>query len=140
MVPGGRDRIKSLESDCIMADSGNTGLTRIIRAAGYSWQGIKAAFQHEAAFRQELALALVLLPVAVWLADNALQLGLLISSVLLVLIVEILNSAIEAAIDRHGKERHPLSARAKDMGSAAVLFALINLLVIWAAVVWENMF
>jgi len=114
-----------------MADSGNTGITRVIKAAGYSWQGIKAAFQYEAAFRQEVALAVVLIPMAIWLGENATQMALMVSSVLLVMLVEILNSAIEAAIDRHGKELHPLSGRAKDMGSAAVMFALIYLLVIW---------
>ena len=83
-----------------MADSGNTGLTRIIKAAGYSWQGLTAAYKHEAAFRQELLLAAVLIPLAIWLADNVIQMALMISSVLLVLIVEILNSAIEAVVDR----------------------------------------
>ena len=121
-----------------MADSGNTGLTRIIKAAGYSWQGIKATFKYEAAFRQEVALAVVLIPLAIWLGENAIQMALMISSVLLVMLVEILNSAIEATIDRHGDEQHTLSGRAKDMGSAAVMFALIYLMVIWLGVLWDN--
>ncbi|VAW72587.1 Diacylglycerol kinase [hydrothermal vent metagenome] len=121
-----------------MADSGNTGLKRIIKAAGFSWQGIKAAYENEAAFRQEVALSSVLIPLAVWLGENATQMALMISSVLLVLLVEILNSAIEAAIDRHGEEHHPLSGRAKDMGSAAVMFAFIYLLVIWGGILWDN--
>ena len=121
-----------------MADSGNTGLTRIVKAAGYSWQGIKSAYQNEAAFRQETALAIVLVPLAIGLSKSGLQLGLMISSVVLLMMVEILNSAIEAAIDRHGNEQHVLSGRAKDMGSAAVLFALIYLLLIWGGILWDN--
>ena len=121
-----------------MAYSGNTGITRIIKAAGYSWQGIKACYKNEAAFRQELGLALVLLPLALWLSESAMQLALMISSVILVLLVEIINSAIEAVVDRFGDELHELSGRAKDMGSAAVLFAFIYLLIIWAAILWEN--
>ncbi|HED32826.1 MAG TPA: diacylglycerol kinase [Gammaproteobacteria bacterium] len=121
-----------------MADSGNTGLTRIIKAAGFSWQGIKAAFAHEAAFRQEVALAVVLIPLAVWLSKTATQMALMISSILLVMLVEIINSAIEAAIDRHGGEHHVLSGRAKDMGSAAVMIAFVYLLVIWGGILWDN--
>ncbi|RDH83067.1 MAG: diacylglycerol kinase [endosymbiont of Galathealinum brachiosum] len=120
-----------------MADSGNTGLTRIIKAIGFSWQGIKAAYQNEAAFRQELLLATVLIPVAIWLADNVVQMALMISSVLLVMIVEILNSAIEAVVDRFGGELHELSGRAKDMASAAVFLALIYMTVIWCLMLWQ---
>ncbi len=120
-----------------MADSGNTGLTRIIKATGYSWQGLKAAYKNEAAFRQELLLAVVLIPLAIWLADNVIQMALMISSVILVLIVEILNSAIEAVVDRFGGELHELSGRAKDMASAAVFFALIYMLVIWGLMLWQ---
>lgn len=123
-----------------MAFSGNTGMTRIIKAAGYSWQGLKAAFAHEAAFRQELGLALVLIPLAIWLAADAIQLALLLASVLLVLIVEILNSAIEAVVDRFGGELHELSGRAKDMASAAVLLALVLLLTVWGLILWQNLF
>ncbi len=123
-----------------MADSGNKGIKRIIKAAGFSWQGIKAAFENEAAFRQEVALAVVLLPLAVWLSKSATQMALMISSVLLVMLVEILNSAIEAAIDRHGGEQHVLSGRAKDMGSAAVMFAFIYMLIIWGGILWDNFY
>ncbi len=122
-----------------MAYSGNTGLTRIIKAAGYSWQGLKAAFKNEAAFRQELLLAAILVPLAIWLATDAVQLALLISSVILVLIVEILNSAIEAVVDRFGGELHELSGRAKDMASAAVMLALMYLCVVWGLVLWQNL-
>ena len=121
-----------------MADSGNTGLTRIVKAAGFSWQGIKSAYQNEAAFRQEVGLAIILVPLAIWLSESGLQLGLMLSSVVLVMMVEIINSAIEAAIDRHGNEQHLLSGRAKDMGSAAVLFAFIYLLLIWGGILWDN--
>jgi len=120
-----------------MADSGNTGLKRVLKATVYSWQGIRAAFHHEAAFRQELGLAIVLIPLAIWLADNVMQMALMISSVILVLITEILNSAIEAAVDRFGGEQHELSGRAKDMGSAAVFLALVNLLLIWSLMLWQ---
>ncbi|VAW59069.1 Diacylglycerol kinase [hydrothermal vent metagenome] len=120
-----------------MADSGNKGLKRIIKAAGFSWQGIRAAFENEAAFRQEVALAVVLIPLAVWLGKTGTQMALMISSVLLVMLVEILNSAIEAAIDRHGGEHHPLSGRAKDMGSAAVMFAFVYLALIWVGILWD---
>jgi len=120
-----------------MAYSGNTGLTRIIKAAGFSWKGIKAAYRHEAAFRQELYLAAVLIPVAIWLADNVVQMAFMISSVILVLMTEILNSAIEAAIDRFGDEMHELSGRAKDMGSAAVFLALTYMVMVWGLMLWQ---
>ncbi len=115
-----------------MSKPGNTGLKRVIKAAGYSWAGLKAAFKHEAAFRQELALCLVLIPAGLWLGQNSIERALLIGSLLLVLIVELLNSAIEAMVDRFGGEQHELSGRAKDIGSAAVFVALLNMVVIWA--------
>jgi len=102
----------------------NTGLTRIIKAGGYSWQGLKSAVRHEAAFRQEVVLALVFIPLAVFVAQTAVERVVLIALTVLVLIVELLNSAIEALVDRVGLEHHELSGRAKDMGSAAVLVTL----------------
>ena len=119
-----------------MAKTEQTGLTRIIKATGYSWQGIKACFVHEAAFRQELLLALVLVPAAFWLANTKVELVLLLASIILVLIVEIVNSAIEAVVDRLGDEYHELSGRAKDLGSAAVALALFNLLLVWAVIIF----
>jgi len=116
---------------------GNTGITRIIKAAGYSWAGLLAAFRHEAAFRQELALCLLLIPVALWQGQSGLERAVLIGSLLLVLIVELLNSAVEAAIDRFGGEAHELSGRAKDIGSAAVFVALANGLIIWGLVLFS---
>ncbi len=114
-----------------MSKPGNTGLKRVIKAAGYSWAGLKAAFKHEAAFRQELALCLVLIPTGLWLGESGIERALLIGSLLLVLIIELLNSAIEAVVDRFGGEQHELSGRAKDIGSAAVFIALLNTVVIW---------
>ena len=114
-----------------MSKPGNTGITRVINAAGYSWAGLKAAFKHEAAFRQELALCLILMPAGIWLGQTSVERALLIGSLLVVLIVELINSAIEAAVDRFGSEQHELSGRAKDIGSAAVFVALLNVVVIW---------
>ena len=119
-----------------MADSGNKGLTRIIKAAGYSWQGVKATYINEEAFRQEIYLSIILLPLAFYLGETALEIAFMIACVLLVWIVEILNSAIEAVVDRFGGEQHSLSGRAKDMGSAAVTIALINLSVVWALIIF----
>ena len=121
-----------------MGKPGNTGVRRIIRAAKYSSQGLAAAWRHEAAFRQELVLTLVLLPAAIWLGRSALERTLLIAVCVLVLIVELLNSAIEAAIDRHGEARHELSGRAKDLGSAAVLFSLLLVVLVWSVVAWQR--
>ncbi len=109
-----------------------TGLTRIVKAAGYSWKGIRAAWQNEAAFRQEAVAAVVAVIVACWLDVDAVTRVLLIGSVVLVIIVEILNSALEAVVDRIGSELHPLSGRAKDMGSAAVLLTILLAVLVWA--------
>lgn len=108
-----------------------TGLTRIIKAAGYSWKGIRAAWRHEAAFRQESVAAIIAVIVACWLDVDAVTRVLLIGSVVLVIIVEILNSAIEAVVDRIGSEIHPLAGRAKDMGSAGVLLSIILAIFVW---------
>lgn len=113
---------------------GKRGLRRLINATGYSIQGIRAAWRHEAAFREELSAAIVLLPAAILLPVPAAERVLLIACTLLVPLVEILNSAIEACVDRFGNEIHPLSGRAKDMGSAAVLFALIIAAAAWIGI------
>ncbi|QLQ32539.1 MAG: diacylglycerol kinase [Candidatus Thiothrix singaporensis] len=113
-----------------MAYSGNKGLKRIIKAGQYSWQGFRAAYKHEEAFRRGLGLVIAV-PLALWLGDNAVEKSMMIGSVLLLLIVELLNSAVEAVVDRTGLELHKLSGRAKDMGSAAVLLAMLNVLVVW---------
>lgn len=108
-----------------------TGLKRIINAFGFSMQGLKICYQSEAAFRQEVWLSIVLIPLALYLRDEAIDRVLLIVPVFLVLIVEILNSAIEFVVDRIGDEYHVLSGAAKDMGSAAVWLSLILVVVIW---------
>lgn len=113
---------------------GKTGLRRLINAFGYSMDGFKAAYQHEDAFRQEVWLSLVLIPLAFYLEAEALHRILMVGSVLLVMIVELLNSAVEAVVDRVSIERHALAKRAKDIGSAAVLLALINLAVVWVLI------
>ena len=117
-----------------MPKPGKTGFARVISATNYSWAGLKAAFKHEAAFRQELFLCIVLAPVALWLAQTGFERALLLGSLLLVLIVELLNSAIEAVVDRVSDEHHELAGRAKDIGSAAVFVALLNVVVTWALV------
>ncbi|WP_045858468.1 diacylglycerol kinase [Teredinibacter purpureus] len=113
----------------------NRGFTRIVKATVYSYKGILAACRNEAAFRQELVLAVVLIPVALWLNLTTLERVVLIFSVIVVLIVELLNSAIESVVDRVGYEHHELAGRAKDMGSAAVLLALTLLVFVWVSVI-----
>jgi len=115
---------------------GKTGLKRVWNALFYSLDGFKAAWRHEDAFRQEAILALILIPLAFVLADAALERALMIASVLLVLMVELINSAIEATVDRISLENHQLAKRAKDIGSAAVLIALVNVLVVWGLVLF----
>ncbi len=108
-----------------------TGLVRIIAACGYSFDGLKSTWQDEAAFRQESILTLIMVPVAIYLAPDRLALVLMIGCLFLVLITELLNSAIEATIDRLGTETHPLAKKAKDAGSAAVMLALILTTITW---------
>jgi diacylglycerol kinase (ATP) len=110
------------------------GFTRLLRAFGASGKGLAGAFREEAAFRQELGFALVAVPLGLWLGHNGVERALLVAPVLLVLIVELLNSAIEATVDRIGLERHELAGLAKDIGSAAVLLAFLLLGVVWALV------
>lgn len=113
---------------------GKTGLQRVWNAFHYSLAGLRAAFTCEDAFRQEAFLAAVLIPLSLFLPASGVGHALMIASVILVLIVELLNSAIEAVVDRVSLDRHHLSKRAKDIGSAAVLLALLNVLVVWACV------
>jgi diacylglycerol kinase (ATP) len=114
---------------------GKTGLTRIVNATGYSWAGLRAAFRHEDAFRQEVFLLLLLVPLAFYLGDDGIERALMIAALLGVLVVELLNSAVEAAVDRVSLEQHPLIKRAKDMGSAAVMISLLNVVVVWLMVI-----
>ena len=110
------------------------GWERIWKALGYSLAGLRAAFRHEAAFRQELALALVLTPAALWWGANGLERALLLASLWWIPIVELLNSGLEAVVDRIGPQHHPLSGRAKDLGSAAVFLSLCLAAAVWALI------
>jgi diacylglycerol kinase (ATP) len=114
------------------------GLGRVLKAAGYSLQGFKHALKHEAAFRQELALVLVLVPLAAWLAVNRWEFIALVAPLFLVLLVELLNSAIEALADEISIERRDLLGRAKDLGSAAVFVALALTILVWFVVLWPR--
>lgn len=115
---------------------GKTGLRRVCNALGYSLAGLAAAYRNEDAFRQEVLLAVILVPLAFYLGDGAITRALMIASVLLVIIVELLNSAIEATVDRISLENHTLAKRAKDIGSAAVLLSLVNLVVVWGLLIF----
>ncbi len=123
-----------------MAKPGNTGIRRILRASVYSLQGFRHALVNEAAFRQELALTVVLVPTAFWLGRTALEIAALIGVCLIVLIVELINSALEAVVDRHGDEQHELAGAAKDLGSAAVFVSLVLVLVVWGAVGYDRFY
>jgi len=118
---------------------GRTGLDRVFRATGYSLAGLASAYRGESAFRQETWLAVVMLPAAFWVGRHWVEVALLAGSVLLVLIVELLNSGIEAAIDRVSFELHDLSKRAKDLASAAVFLSLLLCAGIWAAALWQRL-
>lgn len=115
----------------------STGLARIYKAVGYSVKGLTAAWKNEAAFRQETVAAICAIILAFWLDVDVTTRILLIASVMLVIIVEVINSAIESVVDRIGSELHELSGRAKDMGSAAVFLAILLALFIWITVVWQ---
>lgn len=115
---------------------GKKGLPRLWNALGYSRDGLAAAWKNEAAFREEILLASITMPLAIYLGKTGVERALMLGSILLILIVEILNSAIEAIVDKASPEMHELAKRAKDMGSAAVLFSLINAAIIWACVLW----
>ena len=117
-----------------MPDQGYKGFTRLIKATGWSLQGLRFAFLGEAAFRQECALFVVFAPLGLWLGRTGIERALLVGSLFLVLVVELVNTAIEVVVDRVGKEHHELSGRAKDVGSAAVLLSLANAVLVWVLV------
>lgn len=121
-----------------MSIPANTGLRRIVNATFYSLAGLRAAWINEAAFRQECALSLILAPLGVWLGQDAVQRSLLIGSCLLVLVVELLNSGIEAAVDRVSMDKHKLAGRAKDLGSAAVFVSLLIVVLVWGLIGYER--
>ena len=115
-----------------------TGLIRLVNAFGNTWKGYVGAFREEAAFRQELALCVVLFPLGLWLGESGVERALLVGPIFIILIVELLNSGIEATVDRIGLERHQLSGLAKDLGSAAVFTSFALLIVVWALVLLER--
>ena len=115
-----------------------TGVQRIVHATGYSIAGLSAAWRHESAFRQECALAVLMLPAAWWVGRNWSEIALLAGSVMGVLIVELLNSAIEATVDRVSPDLHPLSKRAKDIGSAAVMLSIVTCGTLWCTALWQR--
>ena len=118
--------------------SGKTGFARLIAATGYSIRGIQACWRHETAFRQEVALVLILFPVSFFIAKSTIQWLLLIAPVFLLLMMELLNSAIEAVVDRIGDEHHELSGRAKDIASAPVMLCLFLIAISWGSIAWTN--
>lgn len=118
---------------------GKSGIRRLADATGYSIKGIRACWKHEAAFRQEAYLCLILVPLSFFLATSTVQWLLLVAPLLLLLIVELLNTAVENIVDRIGDEPNDLSGRAKDMGSAAVLLCLILTGLTWSVITWENL-
>ena len=119
-----------------MAKKSGTGIDRLFRAFGWSMSGLKAAYKEEAAFRQELLACIILAPLALYIGKTGLEKSLLLGSLLLVLIIELLNSSVEAAVDRISVEQHDLAGQAKDMGSAAVFIALLNAAVVWLLVLF----
>jgi diacylglycerol kinase (ATP) len=115
-----------------------TGFTRLLRAFGYSFQGFRYTWQEEAAFRQEVALSLLVIPAGLYLGQSGVERALLVSPMLLILVVELLNSAVEAVVDRSGTERHPLAGMAKDMGSAAVMLSFALLGTVWLLILSDR--
>ena len=121
-----------------MAKPGNTGFRRVVNATFYSVAGLRTAWRTEAAFRQECVAVVVLIPIGVWLGQSAVQRALLLCSCVFVLIVELVNTAIELVVDRVGTDHHELSGRAKDVGSAAVFTSIALAILVWGLVAWER--
>ncbi len=121
-----------------MGKPGKTGIARVIDAFGYSMKGLSASWKYEAAFRQEITLGILLIPVAFWLAQTHIELILLISSIFWVWMAELANSSVEAVVDRTGSERHELSGRAKDIGSALVFMSLLLLAIVWGIIAFHR--
>ncbi|MGK0270282.1 MAG: diacylglycerol kinase (ATP) [Cocleimonas sp.] len=120
-----------------MAGSGNTGITRWKKALEFTCLGLKATYKHEEAFRQEVFVFFISIPLALWLGGSSIEIILMIGSIVLLLIVELINSAIEAVVDRFGGEIHELSGRAKDMGSAAVFITMLNAMMVWLVLIFN---
>lgn len=117
----------------------NRGLKRLIHAFNYSMAGFKACFEHEEAFRQEVFALFVLIPIGLWLGDTGVEKAMLVGALLIVPIVELLNSGIEAVVDRVGTEKHELSGRAKDIGSAAVFLSIVFVVVVWGLILYPKL-
>ena len=115
-----------------------TGIKRFVRSWGYSFQGFRFAWREESAFRQEVLLSVVVIPAGFYLGKTGVERALLVLPMLLILVVELLNSAVEAVVDRHGAERHPLAGMAKDMGSAAVMVSFILLATVWLLIISDH--
>ncbi len=115
---------------------GHTGIKRLVNAIRYSWQGIRAAYQHEEAFRQEILLAVIAIPLALYLGDTNIEQALLISAILLIMIAELLNTGIEAITDRVSTDHHELAGRAKDIGSAAVMLSFVHAAAVWGLILF----
>ena len=130
----GKDRAAESEKELTAVPAKKKGFARLRAATVYSVEGLRACFASEEAFRLEIMLAVVLTPLAFWLGDSPAERGLLLVAIVLVLLVELLNSAIEAVVDRIGLEYHALSKKAKDIGSAAVFISLVAFVVLWVAV------
>lgn len=128
----------SVHDRSLMTKPGKKGLARILAATGYSMQGLRAAWRHEEAFRIEATLALLCVPLAFWVGQDLTQRLLLVVCCGLVIITELVNSAIEATVDRFGPEQHPLSGQAKDIGSAAVFASLVLFLAVWLPCLWQR--
>lgn len=121
-----------------MKNNENKGFCHLIKATGYSWCGLKTAWKNEAAIRQECLLLVILVPLGLWLGNTGIERALLVWSSLAVLLMELLNSAIEAAVDRIGPEQHPLAAAAKDLGSAAVFVAITAAIFVWIVILYDH--
>ena len=119
-----------------MSSQGTIGLERLFKAFGFSMQGLTAAFKNETAFRQEIYLSIILIPLGFYLGETGVEVALLVSVILLLLITELINSGMEAVVDRFGGDHHELSGRAKDVASAAVLIALLNVVLVWVCVLF----
>lgn len=129
---------KADPNNSLMTKPGKKGLARLFAATGYSMQGLRAAWRYEEAFRIEATLAVACIPLAFWVGQDLTQKLLLVVCCALVIITELINSAIEAAVDRFGSEQHPLSGQAKDIGSAAVFTSLMLFLVVWLPSLWQR--
>ena len=147
MIRAAADRVKphlacynaaTFDQEIAVGKPGNTGFRRVIRATRYSSQGLAHAWKHEAAFRQEVTATIIMLPLAIWLGRTPTEQFLLAAGCFFVLVVELLNSAIEAVVDRIGTETHELAGRAKDMGSAAVFLSLLMVGAYWGLVAWQR--